>query len=73
MAANLDTTGKIIELEEEGDEFGGLGATGHMFDMLQKSVSSYSKLVFYIIYLYIILLLLLSSYFYFVIYEQIYS
>lgn len=51
MATNLDTTGKIIELEDEGDEFGGLGATGHMFDMLQKSVSSYSKLVFCIIYL----------------------
>jgi hypothetical protein len=33
----LDTTGKIIELDE-GDEFAALGTTGYLFDMLQKSV-----------------------------------
>jgi hypothetical protein len=37
-AGAIDNTGKIIELDEEGDEFGAFGTTGYMFDMLQKSV-----------------------------------
>lgn len=36
---DADTTGKIIELDEDGDgDFAGLGSTGYMFDALQKSV-----------------------------------
>jgi hypothetical protein len=41
----LDTTGKIIELDE-GDEFAALGTTGYLFDMLQKSVRTYSARTF---------------------------
>ncbi len=37
----VDSTGKIIELDEEGDEFAAFGTTGYMFDMLQKSVRFY--------------------------------
>lgn len=40
----VDSTGKIIELDEEGEDFGTFGTTGHMFDMLQKSVSMQVKL-----------------------------
>eukprot|EP00598_Pedospumella_elongata_P007694 CAMPEP_0184976798 /NCGR_PEP_ID=MMETSP1098-20130426/7695_1 /TAXON_ID=89044 /ORGANISM="Spumella elongata, Strain CCAP 955/1" /LENGTH=565 /DNA_ID=CAMNT_0027499735 /DNA_START=41 /DNA_END=1738 /DNA_ORIENTATION=+ len=37
-AHDADNTGKIIELEEDGEgDFAGLGSTGYMFDMLQKS------------------------------------
>ena len=41
-----DAAGKIIELEDDGEgDFGNLGSTGTMFDMLQKSVSCCSCLV----------------------------
>lgn len=36
-----DKTGKIFDLENEFEgEVGGFGATGYLFDMLQKAVSS---------------------------------
>lgn len=46
---DADTTGKIIELEDDGEgDFADLGATGYMFDMLQKSVrfSTFSTFTF---------------------------
>ena len=43
----VDSTGKIIELDEDGEEFGTFGSTGYMFDMLQKSVR-FSNLLFYV-------------------------
>jgi hypothetical protein len=44
LPGTVDATGKIIELDEEGDEFAAFGTTGYMFDMLQKSVSDHSHL-----------------------------
>jgi len=42
---DADVTGKIIELDEDVDgDFAGLGSTGYMFDMLQKSVSTFHQL-----------------------------
>jgi hypothetical protein len=40
MKEDLDVAGKIIELDDEDGEgsFANLGATGQMFDMLQRSV-----------------------------------
>lgn len=41
--ADLDKTGKIIELDDDlEEEFGSFNSTGQMFDMLQKSVSTIS-------------------------------
>lgn len=46
-AEGLDKTGKIIELDEDIDgEFSNLGATGFMFDMLQKMVHRLSVIHF---------------------------
>jgi hypothetical protein len=39
ISENQDKAGQIIELDEDGDgDFGNLGSTGFMFDLLQKTV-----------------------------------
>eukprot|EP01034_Spumella_vulgaris_P028988 gene28988-35953_t len=43
-ANNMDKTGQIVELDDDPDaDFGNLGSTGALFDMLQKTLEKASK------------------------------
>ena len=51
-SANLDQTGKIIELADEGDDFSNLNSTGPLFDQLQRTVYIHSFSHVYVLHTY---------------------